>query len=56
MDGYRIRIVFTDGTEKIVDFSEFITGNNKEVLAKYKAFRQFTKFKIEEGNIVWGKD
>ena len=40
----------------IVDFTEFINSNNKEVLSKYKISAHFKNFKIEQGNIVWGKN
>lgn len=56
LDGYRLSILFNDGKNKIVDFSNFIENNNKEALVKYKNVTNFKKFKIEDGNIVWGKD
>lgn len=56
LDGYRLRIAFTDGKEKEVDFSTFILGNQKQALAKYKNSAFFKKFRIEQGNIVWGKN
>jgi len=56
LDGYRLRIAFTDGKEKEVDFSAFILGNKREALAKYKSSAHFKRFRIEEGNIVWGKN
>ena len=56
LDGFRLHIAFTNGKEKIVDFADFITGSKKISLAKYKRTVNFKKFKIEQGNIVWGKD
>jgi Protein of unknown function (DUF2442) len=56
LDGYRISIAFNNGKSKIVDFADFITHNNKEVVSKYKNLAYFKKFKIEDGNIVWGKN
>lgn len=56
LDGYRLSIAFNDGKKKIVDFSGFISQNNKQALSKYKNINYFKKFKIEEGNIVWGKN
>lgn len=56
LDGYKISILFNDGKNKVVDFSDFINHNNKEALAKYKNVTTFKKFKIEDGNLVWGKD
>jgi len=56
LDGFRLRVAFTDGKNKIIDFSKFITTNNKEALSKYKNSSRFKRFKIEDGNIVWGKN
>ncbi len=56
LEGFTILISFSDGKTKKVDFSKFINTNHKEVLAKYKDVTNFKKFKIEEGNIVWGKN
>ena len=44
LDGYRLSIAFSDGKNKVVDFSQFITHNNKQVLAKYKDVSNFKKF------------
>ena len=56
LDGYRLSIAFSDGKNKVVDFSQFITHTNKQALNKYKSLSNFKKFKIEHGNIVWGRD
>ncbi len=56
VDGYRLSIVFNDGKESVVDFSEFITSSTKASLQKYKELDNFKGFKIEEGNVIWGKD
>lgn len=56
LDGYRLRIDFTDGKRNDIDFSNFILNNNKKYLSKYKDISRFKKFKIENGNLVWGKD
>lgn len=56
LDGYRLSVFFNNGKNTVVDFSHFLTHNNKESLSKYKVLSNFKKFKIEEGNIVWGKN
>ena len=56
LDGYRLSIVFNDGKNKIVDFSKFIIHTNKQALTKYKNRSNFKKFKIEDGNLVWGRN
>jgi hypothetical protein len=56
LEGFTILISFSDGKTKKVDFSKFISTNHKATLVKYKDVTNFKKFKIEEGNIVWGKN
>lgn len=56
LDGYRLSIFFNNGKNKVVDFSNFITHTNKEALTKYKNISYFKKFKIEDGNVVWGRN
>lgn len=53
---YKIRISFSDRTQKVVDFQHFLTEHPHPQYNKYKNPTQFKKFKIERGNIVWGKD
>lgn len=53
---YKILISFSDLTQQIVDFGPFLTGHPHPQYDKYKNPNHFKKFKIERGNIVWGKD
>lgn len=53
---YKILISFSDLTQQIVDFGPFLTANPHPQYDKYKIPSHFKKFKIERGNIVWGKD
>jgi hypothetical protein len=54
--GYALLISFSDGLQKRVDFSPFIESIQTSYLKKYKNIDKFKDFKIEEGNVVWGKD
>ena len=56
LDGYRLSIMFNNGKNKVVDFSHFLENNRKEVFSKYKDVSNFKKFKIEDGNLVWGRN
>jgi hypothetical protein len=56
VEGYKLSVTFNTGEIKIVDFGNFITENKFPFLTKYKEQKYFKNFKIEEGNIVWGKD
>ncbi|MEI6276656.1 MAG: hypothetical protein WCP08_11740 [Prolixibacteraceae bacterium] len=54
LEGYKVEIVFSDKTKKIVDFGNFILNHPHPVHDKYKDLQKFKSFKIESGNIVWG--
>jgi len=49
-NGYRIRIVFSDGQRKMVDFESWLEGPVFEPLRDQKYFQEFF---IEGGTIVW---
>ena len=47
---YRIRVVFADGVDAIVDFSDWLYGPIFEPL---KDTRYFSRFVIDGGTIAW---
>ena len=51
-----VEIVFSDGEVRIVDVGEFIKKNPHPQYNSYLDEKKFKKFKIEYGNIVWGKN
>lgn len=53
---YKILISFSDQTQQIVDFGPFLADHPHPQYNKYKKPNHFKNFKIECGNIVWGKD
>ena len=53
---YKVRILFNDNTWKLVDFKPFLFAFNRGYYDKYRELPIFKKFKIEDGNIVWGKN
>lgn len=53
---HKLEITFSDNTVKIVDFQLFLIENPHPQWSKYEKIENFKKFKIENGNIVWGKD
>jgi hypothetical protein len=53
LDGFQVRLLFTDGTEKTIDLSPYLRGPIFEPLKKDPAkFRQ-VKVDPELGTIVW---
>ena len=56
VDGYRIEVVFNDSKRRVVDFANFLSTHSHPQNNNYKKPENFKKFRIENGNIVWGKD
>jgi hypothetical protein len=51
-----LKIYFNDGTSQVIDFSKFLNMHEHPQFNKYKNEKNFKSFKIENGNVVWGKD
>lgn len=56
IEAYKIKLLFSDHIEKIVNFGGFLEKHSHPQFDKYKNKNWFKKFKVENGNIVWGKD
>jgi len=56
IEGYKIKILFSDSTSRIIDFGVFLKENSHPQWDKYNDIKYFKKFKIENGNLVWGRD
>ncbi len=55
-DDLTITLSFNDNTIKIVDIGDFIRKNPHPQYNKYLKLSNFKKAKIENGNVVWGKN
>jgi hypothetical protein len=53
---YKVRIEFSDNTFKIIDFGPFLRENHHPQWDKYNDIAHFKKFKIKNGNLVWGRN
>lgn len=50
---YRIRVLFNDSTERLVDFKPFLTRSLHPSISKYLAIDLFRQFRIVDGNLNW---
>ena len=50
---YKVELLFDDKKKQLIDFLPVLQSN--PVCKKYLDLLEFKKFKIEDGNIVWGK-
>ena len=53
-EAFKLEIVFDNNKKKVVDFEAFLQTHDHPQFNKYKKENNFKRFKIENGNIVWG--
>ncbi len=51
-----VNLRFNDGSFQTVDVGKYIQQHPHPQYNKYLDERKFSKFTLEEGNIVWGKN
>lgn len=56
VDQYQLRLTFSDGTSQMVDFGTFLLNHPHPQHNKYRKLTNFKRFRIERGNLVWGRD
>jgi len=52
--GYKLRLVFNDGTKRDMDFSPFLRQAQNPMLTKYRQLWNFKKFHLHYGDLMWG--
>ena len=50
---FAIRILFSDGINRLVDFKPFLESALHPSIRKYLLEEKFTKFEIIDGNLNW---
>jgi len=53
ISNYTIRIKFSDGNEKLVDFKPFLSKSLHPSIKKYLDENLFRKFSLIDGNLNW---
>lgn len=53
IDGYKIALLFSDGTRNIVNFEPFLQSSSKPMTTKFLNIDEFKSFEIEHGDLVW---
>lgn len=53
MGGYKIRLVFNDYKNQIIDFYNFIVSSYNPEIQKYKDLELFKQFSITDGDLEW---
>ena len=51
---YKLQITFQDGTEKKVDFKNFLNSSTNPEIRAYLDQDKFKSFSIKDGELMWG--
>lgn len=51
--GYKVRLCFSDGQERIVDFEPFLQSSLNPMIRKYLNLEEFKRFSIKDGDLHW---
>lgn len=50
---YTIKLKFSDGIERMIDFKDFLNNSKNPMTRKYLDIDLFKNFNIEYGDIIW---
>lgn len=56
LGGYKIEVVFNDGTIKIIDLYDYVSENYHPLINKYHSLDLFVNFTIDCGTLAWGEN
>jgi hypothetical protein len=54
VSGYKIRLTFNDGMVRVMDFESFLRKALNPDITKYRQLRNFKKFHLHYGDLMWG--
>ena len=52
IDGFKVRVVFNDGVEKVVDLNDYIQSKKHPFFQPLKDVNNFKKFSVQK-TLVW---
>jgi len=50
---YKLKLSFSDGAERVIDFEPFLRRSRNPLIRTYLAPEQFADFTLEYGNLMW---
>ena len=54
MGKYKLKLIFSDGKKRIVNFEPFLKNSLHPEIRKYLKKERFKNFSIENGDLMWG--
>ena len=53
VSGYKLKLYFSDGAERVIDFEPFLRGSRNPMINEYLDPKKFANFKLEYGDLIW---
>jgi len=53
LSGYKLKLCFSDGAERVVDFEPFLSGSQNPMISAYLDEQKFGGFRLEHGDLIW---
>jgi hypothetical protein len=50
---YKLKLYFSDGMERVIDFEPFLRRSRNPMILKYLDQKKFRDFRLEYGELVW---
>jgi hypothetical protein len=54
ISGHKISLTFNDGMVRVMDFEPFLRRALNPGISKYRQLRNFKRFHLHYGNLMWG--
>ncbi len=54
MGGYVLKLFFSEGCERTIDFSSFLENSSHPEIKKYLSIKRFKSYKLENDDLMWG--
>jgi hypothetical protein len=53
LSDYKLKLCFSDGTERVVDFEHFLSSSSNPMIRAYLDPQKFGDFRLEHGDLIW---
>lgn len=53
VEAYQIRLQFSDGRERVIDFEPFLRGSSNPLIKRYLDMERFKRFTVGYGDLFW---
>lgn len=53
VEGYKLRLLFSDQSERVVDFEPFLRQSLNPLIGKYLDMNSFKQFSVQYGDLFW---